>query len=98
MVFDLVFSKKASDDLHSILIYLEREWSLKVSKNFTKVLDRKLLQVASNPITYPAFKNKKQIRKCVVNKNISMFYRIRNREIQIITLFDNRKNPKTLVI
>jgi len=96
VVFDIVFSERALGELTSILEYLESEWSFRISNEFTKILDEKINNIRSNPYLYPPFKNKIQLRRCVVTKQVSMFYSINNSEIQIITLFDNRKNPKKL--
>jgi plasmid stabilization system protein ParE len=95
MVFDIVFSDRASFELTSTLEYIEHEWSLRISNEFTKTFNEKI-NIRTNPYLYTSFKNKKQVRKCVVNKQISIFYRIKKEEVQIITLFDNRKNPKKL--
>jgi len=96
MVFDVVFSERASDELTSILDHIENEWSLRISNKFTKILDEKIHNVKSNPYLYPPFKNKKQLRRCVVTKQVSIFYSVKSSEVQIITLFDNRRNPKKL--
>ncbi len=96
MVYEIVFSERASKELTSILEYLEDEWSAKTSIDFTNMLNEKLIHIITNPYLYPPFKNKKQIRRCVVNKQVSAFYRIKNSDIQIITFFDNRSNPKKL--
>ncbi len=96
MVFNIVFSERASDELTSTLEYIENEWSLRISNEFTKIFNEKINHIKSNPYLYPPFKNKKQVRRCVVNKQTSLFYRIENEDVQIITLFDNRKNPKKL--
>jgi hypothetical protein len=38
----------------------------------------------------------KGLYKCVVTKQSSFYYRIRNNEIEIITLFDNRQNQSKI--
>lgn len=96
MVFDIVLSERASKDLNSTLHYLEDKWSFKVADEFAKRIDVKINFIKENPYQYPPFKNKKQVRKCVVNEQVSLFYRILTQEVQIITLFDNRQNPSKL--
>lgn len=78
------------------LKYIEENWSFKVADEFAKTIDKKISYVKSNPYQYPPFKNKKEIRKCVVTEQISFFYRILNDEVQIITIFDTRQSPSKL--
>jgi hypothetical protein len=36
------------------------------------------------------------LRKSVLTPQTSIYYRLNNNEIQIVTLFDNRQNPEKL--
>lgn len=71
MVYNIVFSERASKELNSTLKYIEENWSFKVADEFAKTIDKKISYVKSNPYQYPPFKNKKEIRKCVVTEQIS---------------------------
>lgn len=96
MVFSIIFSDRASDELTSVLEYIENEWSLRISNEFTKLFNEKIINIQSNPFLYPPFRNKKNVRRCIISKHVSLYYRIKSDEIQIITLFDNRRDPKSL--
>ena len=98
MVYEIIFSERASQDLTSILKYLETQWSIKTSFDFVEILEKKITLIRSNPYLYPSFKNNRPVRKCVLNKQVTLYYRIKNHEVQIITLFNNRKNPLNLKI
>lgn len=98
MVYSIVFSERASKELNSTFKYLEENWSVKIAKEFSATIDIKINFIKSNPYQYPPFKNKKEIRKCVVTEQISLFYRILNDEVQIITLFDTRQDIEKLKI
>lgn len=96
MVFSIVFSDRASDELTSVLKYIEDQWSLRISNEFTKLFNEKIVSIQSNPFLYPSFRNKKNVRRCVISKQVSLYYRIKSDEVQIITLFDNRRDPDNL--
>ena len=96
MVFNLEFSERASQELNSTFQYLEENWSFTIANEFAKTIDEKINFIKSNPYQYPSYKNKRQIRRCVVTKQISFFYRILKVEIQIITFFDTRQSPAKL--
>ena len=95
MVYNVVFSARASQEINSTLQYLEENWSVKIAQEFAAKIDEKIEFIKSNPFQYPPFKNKKQIRRCVVTQQISFFYRILKDEVQI-TLFDDRQDPVKL--
>ncbi len=98
MVYSIVFSERASKELNSTFKYLEENRSLRSANEFAAIVDEKINFIKSNPYQYPPFKNKKEIRRCVVTEQASFFYRILNDEVQIITLFDTRQNPAKLKI
>lgn len=53
-------------------------------------------QLKLNPKSFPASKIKKGIRRCVVTRQTSVYYRIQNESIEIITVIDNRQDPKKI--
>jgi plasmid stabilization system protein ParE len=95
---EIVFSKRATLKLEGLLHYLETEWSLKVKHSFIARLDNALFQIAKMPENCPVSHKKKGVYKCLVSKQTSLFYRINDKEIEIITLFDNRQKPSKLEI
>jgi len=92
----VVLSDLAQRKLNILLDYLEDEWSITVANNFEANFEEKLLNISSYPescIESGIFKN---IRKCIVTKQTSFLYRIKNEYIEIITVFDNRSSFKSI--
>lgn len=92
----VVLSKRAAHKLDALLVYLENEWSSKVKKDFIVKLDRSIALVSRLPESCPESKQMPGLYKCVVTKQTTLYYRIKNQTIQIITLFDSRQNPSKL--
>jgi len=65
---------------------------------FLKILDNKLFNIKQFPLSSPKLEETKDIHYCVINKQINLYYRIYELEIEVITLFDNRGNSNTLKI
>ena len=61
MVFSIVFSERASDELTSVLKYIENEWSLRISNEFSKLFNEKIINIHSNPFLYPPFSGIKKM-------------------------------------
>jgi len=92
----VTISERAERNLDHIVHYLEQEWSVRVRDKFLELLERKIDQISEMPQLYEVSTKKKSVRRCVVSKQTSLYYRVNKREIEIITIQDNRKNPKKL--
>lgn len=98
MVRKVVFSSKADSDFAVIIEYLKSEWSANQIRNFNNILDRKLEIIVNYPYSYPSVQNNKYVRKCVLLKQISLFYLIKSDKIFVLRLFDSRQNPSKLKV
>jgi plasmid stabilization system protein ParE len=77
-----------------LLEYIELEWSKGSKKVFLSKLKGKFDQISKHP--YSCIKSNvfPSLFKCTVTKQTSFYYRIMSDEIEIITLIDNRQDPK----
>ncbi len=92
----VTISDRAEQNLDNIVGYLEKEWSVRVRDKFLEVLKTKIEQISRMPQMYEPSSKRKTVRRCVVSKQTSLYYRVRKEEIEIITIQDNRRNPKKL--
>ena len=92
----IILSKRASQKLDKLLLYLESEWSERVKKNFIKKLDRALDILKENPGSSPESRKSPEIHQCVVTKQTTILYRFDRMKIYVITIFDNRQDPRKL--
>jgi plasmid stabilization system protein ParE len=90
----IVWTKTAFKTFQDIADYLEKQWSLKIAKNFVANTEKKLEQIKENPESCIASNKDKTIRKATITKHNSMFYRVKENALIILAFFDNRKNPK----
>ena len=86
---------RAKNDYTLILEYLRTNWTKKELQTFTNKTSKALFQIAKNPEIFPASKNK-DVRKCVLIKQVSIYYRIKKSKIELLTFWDNRRTPKKL--
>lgn len=82
--------------MDKIVAYLELEWSERVKQNFINKLFKAIQQIADKPMMYPTSEIKKNIRRCVVSKHTTVYYKFSSKELEIITIQDNRQNPAFL--
>lgn len=88
----------AKRKLEKLFIYLEENWSAKVKTDFIKKLDKNISLIKLQPELFPESEKELGLRKCVVTKHTSLFFKSNEKEIQILTIFDNRQDPDKLKI
>ena len=89
-------SKKASAKLENIITYLETEWSEKVRNEFIQKLDNALEHLSQFPASHPRSESVKGLRRFVISKQVTIYYKFNSTTVYIVTLFDNRQNPDNI--
>ncbi len=92
----VVISKTAERKLDKLFEYLTTEWSIKVKTDFVKKLDSSIDIIKNQPEIFPESRKGKSLRKCVITKQTTLFYRYNSKRINIVTIFDTRQNPNKL--
>lgn len=87
---------RAMKKLDNLLVYLEKEWSIKIKNDFIVKLDKSLKQIQKLPDSFPESEKVKGLRKCVVTKQTTIFYKYTEATIDVVAIFDNRQSPKSL--
>ena len=93
---EIRLSSRALQKLDNLLVYLEEEWTLKVKETFILKLDKSFQQIQKLPDSFPESEKIKGLRKCVITRQTTVFYKYTDTHINIVTIFDTRQNPKQL--
>jgi plasmid stabilization system protein ParE len=96
MPFEVIISNRAEANLDAIMEYLNENWSAEVRLNFLATLSTKLEYLSEMPFMYPESKLKAGVRKCVITKQVTLYYRIVEDRVEIITIQDSRANPENI--
>ena len=92
----LIWSPLAEKDFVNILEYLQLNWENKVLENFIEITDRMIIQIVLNPKQFPIISKKHKVRKCVLTKHNTLFYKINLQSIHILRIYDTRQDPMKL--
>ena len=92
----IIWSPLAEIDFASILEYLNKNWDQKVAANFIDLTENIIDHISINPRQYPIIFKKKRIRKCVLTKHNSLFYRDSRSKVEILRIYDTRQDPDTI--
>lgn len=76
--------------------YLIENWSVNVKKEFVKKLDSSIEIIRNQPEIFPESKKGKGLKRCVITKQTTLYYRYNSDRINVVTIFDTRQDPKKL--
>lgn len=96
MTKPVIWSPSSEKDLESILDYLQNNWDYQVLQSFIEITEKLINQISINPKLFPVIFEKKKIRKCVLTKHNTLFYRERRTHIDILRIYDARQDPSKL--
>lgn len=78
MMFELHWTDEAEISYSENISYLKAEWDSGSLNKFLQRVDDVLLSISQNPEIYPIHKESERIHKCVINKHVSLYFRIIN--------------------
>ena len=79
--------------LEATIDYLLDSFTEKELKNLAIKTEEIIELISKNPHMFPGSEIKKNLRKVVVAKYNTMYYRIKGESIEIISFFSNRQSP-----
>lgn len=92
--YNIYWTEHALSELKQTLEYLEKNWTERELRIFSLKLDHTIELISKSPEIFPSSYEKPGIRKAVVERYNSIYYRHTGQHITIISLFSNRRNPK----
>lgn len=96
MSYPVRYSSRAYIEYESILTYIfdkfGTESALKVDIYFEEVIN----QISINPYLYPYSDKRKNLRRCVLNYQTTLYYRFNGEYVELVSFRGNKMNPITL--
>jgi plasmid stabilization system protein ParE len=92
------WTKEATKNLESIINYLDTNWTSKELQKFFKKLEKQLLLLSIFPEAYPHSFKKKKIHRCVLTKNLTIYYSVEEEYLVLLSIFDKRQHPSKVKI
>ncbi|MGY4383270.1 plasmid stabilization system protein ParE [Pedobacter sp. UYP24] len=95
--YSIIWSPTAKISYYQIMEYLDDKWTLKELKSFVNRTEEVIDHIYENPLLYP-YSKKSDTHKCVVVKQVSLFYRLKNDCIELLVFWDTRQDPAKLLL
>ena len=96
MSYSLHWSPKAEKKFLLIVQYIQQNFGNVIAEKFIERVDQSVSALKEMRKAFPEFNKRKNIRRCVITKQTTVYYRIKNDSIELIALFSNHQNPKRL--
>jgi len=92
--YKILWTDNALKELENTIEYLEENWSDRELQNLASKLEETLGYISKNPSIFQSSDVKKEIRRVVILAHNTLYYRINNDQIEILSFFSNRQSPK----
>ena len=97
-MFSERWSDQAMEDYENITHYLIKKWSEKEALAFITKTEQIVQMICQMPKMFPGSIIYLGARRAVLSKHHTLYYRILERTIEIITIFDNRQSKEKINI
>lgn len=94
MALRIRWTKRASEDVESIISFLELEWNESVILKFIRILNSKLESISYFPYLGVQITDDKELRALLITNHTRIYYRVDKNNLIVLRLFDTRKDPK----
>ena len=91
--YKILWTNHAISELKETIEYLKTHWTERELRIFSAKLDHTIELISKSPEMFPESFEKKNIRKSVIDKNNTLYYRINQNSIEILSLFSSKKHP-----
>jgi plasmid stabilization system protein ParE len=96
MANEVKWTNRALYEYDKLVSYLFNEWGENIAGRVINEINQTIVRIAKSPEQFPVFIKKKELRRCVASPQASIFFYVKNNVIEILSIFDNRQNPRKL--
>lgn len=98
MALPIRYALRARHEEIELLEYVLNKFGQKSAKEVYIQIEKVLEGIANMPEAYPASMKRKGLRRCVFSKQTSIYYRVHDDHVEVVSFRPNRKNPKTFKV
>ena len=92
--YKILWTDFSLKELKQTIEYLKENWTDRELQNLALKIEETLILLSQNPNLFQSSVIKKDIRSVIISKHNTLYYRVKNNSIEIISFFSNRQNPK----
>jgi len=92
----VLWTDNALDELEQTFKYLEQNFSEREIRRLAKKIESILKLASKNPRLFPQSNRFDGVRRARVTRHNTLYYRLDQNNIEILSFFSNRRDPETL--
>jgi hypothetical protein len=93
MSFEIRFIPEAEETYKDLVNQLQNRWGDQFVGKFEAKVLKCINAISTSPYLYQIVDENTEIRKCLLHKNCSMYYKLNTDNIVIVCFCDNRQDP-----
>ncbi|PTT78500.1 MULTISPECIES: type II toxin-antitoxin system RelE/ParE family toxin [unclassified Chryseobacterium] len=91
--YNILWTPNALEELEQTIEYLQLHFTDKEIKKLVQKIESLIEIISQNPFIFPISESK-NIHKLVILEFNSMYYRVNNGSVEILSFFSNRQSPQ----
>lgn len=92
--YRIVWTNHALNELQNTIHYLEENWTVKELQNLATSIEEAISLISHNPYLFQVSDIKRNIRRVIIAKHNTLYYRLKEDQIEILSFFSHRQSPK----
>lgn len=98
MPYPVRYSQRAYIEYEDLIEYVFNNFGIAVAAKVDTYFEQVVNQISINPLLYPCSEKKKNIRRCVISFQTTLYYRFDGEHVELISFRGNKMNPKSLAL
>ncbi len=94
--YEVHWTEHALNELNEVYDYLKAHWTEKELRKLSREIEKTLAIISKNPELFPLINPDENIRRAVVTKHNTIYYKKSDEIIVILSFFSNKRDPDKL--
>ena len=90
------YSSRAFREYEEILEYLLENFGSEVAARIDAYFEKVIDGISINPFLFPLSEKRKDIRRCIISPQTTLYYRFDGKNVELVSFRGNRMNPEKI--
>ena len=91
MKYEIRWTVKSTESFEEVIDYLRQNWSEQAVDHFVKEVFSTIQLISEFPLMFKSIK-RKEVRKALINKHVSLYYQINNQSVELLVFWPHSRN------
>ncbi len=89
----IVWTLKALRTYAMLIDFWQQAYPEQIVEGFYQQVEASLQRLSNMPYLYATAKQRPSVRRCIVNSNTVIYYRVTQQAVELLLFFDTRQDP-----